>query len=208
MMQYTQYYLDFIDTYQKLDNGFYTQLCEMPNEFNDETKQLSRELALIQLCALTDAYRVDVTSLLLHTNHAIIKKSTGSISFAELMSLGEWDVIYRSIIRAEVERFTKVAYRAWVKSLQKEHIIPRLDIDFEKVIHLEEIISTRNVLIHNKGLVDEEYKRRSNDWHGISKIVMPSVGTRRTIDNAYYKAVAESILYVIKTIDKEVAEVT
>jgi hypothetical protein len=197
-----------MDTYQRLDNGFYTQLCEMPNEFNDETKQLSRELALIQLCALTDAYRVDVTSLLLRTNHVIIRKSKGSISFVDLLSLADWNAIYESIIRAEVDRFTKVAYRAWVNSLREEQIIPALIIDFKRVIHLEEIISTRNVLIHNKGLVDEEYQRRSNDWYGMSKNIMPSIGTRRTIDNAYYKAAAECVLYVISTIDQEVASAT
>lgn len=207
-MPHTTYYLDFMDTYQRLDDGFYTQLCEMPNEFNDETKQLARELALIQLCALTDAYRVDITSLLLRTNHGVIKKSKGSISFADLMSLGNWDVIYENIIRAEVDRFTKVAYRAWVNSLRDEQVVPALNIDFTRVIHLEEIISTRNVLIHNKGLVDEEYQRRSNDWHGMSKIVMPTVGTRRTIDNAYYKAATRCVLYVISTIDQEVAAVT
>jgi len=207
-MPYTKYYLDFMDTYQRLDDGFYTQLCEMPNEFNDETKQLARELALIQLCALTDAYRVDVTSLLLRTNHTVIKKSKGSMSFVDLISLGSWDVIYESIIRSEVERFTKVAYRAWVNSLRDVQVIPALNIDFTKIIHLEEIISTRNVLIHNKGLVDEEYQRRSNDWHGKSKTVMPPIGIRRTIDNDYYKAATKCVLYVISTIDQEVAAVT
>lgn len=207
-MTFTTYYLDFMDTYRHLDDSFYTQLCEMPNSFNEDTKQLSRELALIQLCALIDAYRVDVTALLLKTNHNVLKKSKGAITHIDLITLADWNLIYETIVRNEVATLTKVAYRIWINTIKDVQLIPTLTIDFQKVIQLEEVISTRNVLIHNKGLVDEEYQRRSNDWYGISKIPMPNIAVRRNIDNDYYKSAAKCITYVISTIDQEVAKVT
>jgi hypothetical protein len=207
-MTSTTNYLDFIDTFQKLDDSFFTQLCEISNPLNEETKQLARELALIQLCALTDMYRVDTTSLLLKTNHNVLKKSKESIAVVKLMELGEWNLIYETIIHGEVEKLTAGAYRNWVNSIKTVQLVPDLAIDFKKVIHLEEVISTRNALIHNKGFVDAEYQRRSNDWYGISKVPMPSIGTRRIIDNDYYKAATRTIMYVVSTIDQEVAKVT
>ncbi|WP_119072017.1 hypothetical protein [Aggregatilinea lenta] len=184
--------------------AFYTEICEVENGLKPTIKQLSRDLAVVQLVAIADAYRASLMTLLLEQSDVLLRNSQEAISYQEILDLGSWGDLRSELVRRQVDDWMSPGYGNWINRLG-EKCLPSLNVSAQDWNHLEEIIATRNVLIHNKGCVDEEYLRRTKHWYGMRHLPQPKLGETRQIDTEYFTQAIKCIKQVILLIEKEAA---
>ena len=184
--------------------AYYTEICEMENNLKQSVRDLAQELTIIQLVAMADAFRTGIMTYLFLQRTDLLAESKCEISFAEILDSGTWQDLISYIISLETNEWTQLGFGNWISRLKKQHLLPSLSIDPKDRNQLEEIIATRNVLIHNRGLIDEEYIRRSRHWYGMMQLQPPVLQAPRYLDKEYYIEAAICIKRIVTAIDREV----
>lgn len=198
----TEAFSDFTYNLNRVE-AFYTEICEVENNLKPSIRQLSRDLAIVQLVAITDAYRMSVMITILQRSDALLRKSQEAISYSEILDAGNWDSLRTELVRRQVDDWMRLGFGNWINKLRKE-CLPSLNISPQDWNQLEEVIATRNVLIHNRGCIDDEYLRRTQHWYGMCQLPQPRLGDARQVDTKYFTTAMKCIRQVIATIDKEV----
>src|SRR5688572_18979944 len=112
-MTETKAFTDFNYNFQRLE-ALYTEICEVENSL----KELTKELSIVHLVAIAEAYR---TNIMLHIfGHAdtFIRASTSEISYTDVLNIGNWEDLKSEIIRREVNSATQVGYGNWIHKLK------------------------------------------------------------------------------------------
>ena len=216
-MNFASAYTNFEETRSKLE-ALYIEVCEMDHGIKDSVKEITLEVGLVQLIAVADAYRGDVTASLLEKHRdkyyidvmikvleeqkETIRAKGKKILHKDLRSSGIWKERYEDILSKRRRSLTDLAFEKWIDNISTNFDLTfRLDAMMKA--QLAEVIATRNVLVHSRGIIDQEYLRRSREWYGRNKMVSPSVGSRRKIENQYYKESVICISSVVKAIQEE-----
>ncbi len=94
-----------------------------------------------------------------------------------------------------------IPYDNWIVWL-RNGILPTLTITNLDLLSLIEITSTRNLLIHHRGIVQTKYINRTNDYFNANTtLTKPSVGLKREIDVNYCRNAMKCIQRIITSID-------
>lgn len=202
----TRYLDDFNFYYSKLE-ALHIELCQVPSStVRDSVKQLSHELAIIQLISMLDSYRMQIMPPLLRSNPTAFDKSEDQMAYNEILRFGNWDDLIDEIVKREAGNWTSMSHWEWIETIKKQFPL-RLIFDGNSRLQLEEIIATRNILVHNRGIIDDKYIDRSKNWYAANKLSLPSLSSSRQVDSEYYKASARCVKYIIETIDQEAIKI-
>lgn len=201
-MAETKAFSDFLYSLQRLE-ALYIEICEVKNDFKETIKSLTRELTVVHLVALAEAYRRNVMLHIFTHTDSFLRKSTSEISYSDVLNIGNWEDLKSEIVSREVEETIRVGYGNWINKLRKDGILPTLNIPALDWHQVEELIATRNILVHNRGLIDEEYIRRSKHWYGMNGISQPKVGDPRPVDTSYYMNSVQCLKRTLGAIDSQ-----
>lgn len=218
-MNFASAYANFEETRSKLE-ALYIEVCEMNNGIKDSVKEIMLEVGLVQMIAIADAYRGDITALLLQKNRDkyyvdvmirvleekkdIIRPKGKKILHKDLRNSGIWKERYDDILSKRLRSLTDLAFEKWMDRISIDFSLT-FRIDALMKAHLAEVIATRNVLVHSRGIIDQEYLRRSQEWYGRNKLAYPAIGARRKIDSQYYKDSVTCISSAVRSIQEELS---
>lgn len=117
---------------------------------------LTFRMSFVYLVALFDAFLADVFSEVVRTRPGIMKSSKKQISYDRLLEFGSFDALVEFIANREIN---EISYKS-IKD-QAEYYRDRFGVAIEEsgvpVSELAELRATRNLLIHNNGLVNHIY---------------------------------------------------
>lgn len=178
-------------------------MCTVENNLQAPITELVKELAVVNLVAIADAYRSGIMAYILRKDSTIIKKSKLDMSYSDIIDIGNWEELYSKLVHKTTEEWLGNGYGVWITKM-KEKILPNINIQPENRLQIEEIVATRNTIIHNKGMVDSEYLRRSDNWYGFHKIDPPAIMTKRNLDESYYKSSSRCFKTALKEIDSQI----
>jgi hypothetical protein len=113
-------------------------------------------MSFIYLIALFDAFLADVFSVVVKTRPKILKSSKKQISYERLFEFGSYEALVESLAGRELN---ELSYKSMKD--QAEYYRDRFGVALEEsgvaVSKLVELRATRNLLVHNNGLVNEIY---------------------------------------------------
>ena len=120
-------------------------------------RQILLEMFVSRLVDNFQSYLVDLIRLVLRSRPTMLSTSQQSLTLEELLKYGSieelvHDVIERKVNSLSYEGFTEL--HAWCA----DRGIP-LQVSGQSRIAVIELIATRNVIAHNRGIVDERYVR-------------------------------------------------
>lgn len=201
----TQSFEVFEYSYNRLD-ALFMQSFEEPNDYRDEMKELLKELIVIQVVASAEAYKMDLTREILN-NHLKLLASPKSTKeqimkmFSDPTNKIDWLTLYEDILDVGVNVKGDIPYNDWIRWLQNG-ILPTLTISKSDLLSLIEITSTRNLLIHHRGIVQTKYINRTNDYFDANtSFTRPIVGQKREIDIDYCANAMKCFQRIISLID-------
>ena len=155
--------------------------------------ELVNNMVLIYLVALFDAFILDSIKAIISHKKEILRSSK-QITYDEVLEFEHISSLHSYMIEKET---VDLGY----KSLKDEFkfINSKFGINIKecaiKVDELSEIHATRNLLVHNKGIVNQAYK----DTVPNSKL---DIGNRRAVTDDYFKEAQDKILTVVKFLHK------
>jgi hypothetical protein len=121
-------------------------------------RRLVAEMALINLVAPFEAFIGDLLKCVLTCRPEFLKASDKPLKFADVVEAGSHETLIETLAEREVRSWINQSFRAQVKVLKTRFKAdlagPEDDIDPEDVI---EMYARRNVLLHNRGIVNEAY---------------------------------------------------
>jgi hypothetical protein len=117
---------------------------------------LTFRMSFVYLIALFDAFLADVFTEVVRVHPGILKSSKKQISYDRLLEFGSFEALVEFIASREIN---EVSYKS-IKD-QAEYYRDRFGVALEEsgvlVSELVELRATRNLLIHNNGLVNHIY---------------------------------------------------
>ena len=171
-----------IEQQKQSENKFLEELVE-------QFHRSRNELIIIQLVAVADSYRNELTELLLRKKTDSLRKQKKEILslLIENPTIEDWEVIYDDIIRIGVDSFTRnKKFIGWVEKVKTEFSLPINHPNWHKEInHLEEVIATRNLLAHNGTSINHDYLNRSSEYYRCVGQDQPNLGDERIIEHSY-----------------------
>lgn len=167
--------------------------------------RLRDELLIIQLVASADAYRTELTELLLRKNADKLKKHKTDIVklLGDITNPDSWDEIYEEIVRFGVSNLTRRnKYISWIDKIKNEFNL-NISANHGDLLQIEEIIATRNILAHNRKIINQDYVDRSKGFYHHIGQTLPTLGDEREIEHTYCIDSIQCFQRVIQAIDNE-----
>jgi|SRR3989304_2990892 len=126
-------------------------------KFLRQNKQILLELFLTRLVDNFQTYLVDLVRAVLHSKPAMLSTSQRALTLEELLKYDRIEDLVHDIVERQVNDLAYEGFiqlRSWCEKRGLEVNVPDTDVDA-----VVELIATRNVIAHNRGLVDEKYLR-------------------------------------------------
>lgn len=207
--QHTLAYDNFHEQYVRLQ-AFYMEVNNSPIQFRAPILRLSRELILFQLMAMVEVYQKEATRLLVQHNTRYLSKYRKTLMkmLTDKAATTSWGELYDSLIDGGVDNWTSGTYINWIDNIIREGLIGTPTTPRVEWLKLDEIKATRNLLAHNRALVNSAYLARTNEYYKLSGKVPPSDGDERVVDYQYCYDSFECCEKVIMSIDVEVVSST
>ncbi len=162
---------------------------------NIEHSQLISRLSVVYLVSILEACLRDTVRSLLLINKNPLKNEHRKLNTKEIIEFGNIDNLIHSLIDDELYGFSKRSFKQ-----QADYLKNHFDIDLFKsnvdVVRIDELKATRNLIIHNKGLVDQRYL----DTVSKSSFELNDI---RTIDSEYLASSINNVKQIIRFINKQ-----
>lgn len=207
--QHTFAYGNFHEQYVRLQ-AFYMEVNNSPVPFRVPILRLSRELILFQLMAMVEVYQKEATRLLVQHNTRYLSKYRKTLMkmLTDKAATTSWEELYDSLIDGGVDNWTSGTYINWIDNIIREGLIGTPTTPRVEWLKLDEIKATRNLLAHNRALVNSAYLARTSEYYKVSGKIPPSDGDERVVDYQYCHDSFECCEEVIMSIDVEVVSST
>ncbi len=126
---------------------------------NSELKEI---MQLNQTVAILDGFLFDAVKVLYQTNPEALKRKDKTLTYEELMKAKDKGEIIELIINKELAKISFDSLKDQIK-----HIATTFAINFDilkgSVDEVAQIREVRHIHVHNKGLVDAKYIRKTRD---------------------------------------------
>jgi len=157
--------------------------------------ELIRILGLTYLVAIFKGYLVDIVEEILLA-HPDALKSGRQLTAEEVLTQGGWKQIISYLAEREVEELENASFQKVAKYFDEKFNINlhAVGVSAEKIT---EILATRNIHIHNKGIVNQQFQK-------LVKNSTLRVGTYKSITGKYLADSISIIDTLVKFIDTEV----
>ena len=155
--------------------------------------RLINSLLLVYLAALFDAFVSDtVRAIMLYRPEVI--RSSKQLTYEDILRFDNFSALLSSMIEREIVDFTYKSFKD-----QSNFIEDKFGIDIGnsgiKTDEICEILATRNLLIHNKGIVNKIYKDTVPDCEF-------KIGDERIVTNGYLSETFDKIHKVADYVNK------
>ena len=192
----------------KADEEWFTKLAEKIEDLSDidifvpmeakmfrQFSELIRILGLTYLVAIFKGYFVDIVKEILLA-HPDALKSGRQLTTEEVLTQGGWKQIISYLAEREVEELENAPFQKVAKYFDEKFNINlnTVGVSAEKVT---EILATRNIHIHNKGIVNQQFLK-------LVKNSTLRVGTYKSITGEYLADSISIIDTLVQFIDTEV----
>lgn len=157
--------------------------------------ELIRVLGLSYLVTIFESYIADIVREILLT-HPNILKSAKQFTAEAVLNLGGRKQIVRYLVEKEIEELLYKSFPDIVNYFNRKFNINLSDsgVSVERIV---EIMATRNIHVHNGGIVNRRYLEAVKE----SKL---KVGAYKSITSGYLRISFDSIIALVKFIDAEV----
>lgn len=157
--------------------------------------ELIRVLGLSYLVTIFESYIADIVREILLT-HPNILKSAKQFTAETVLNLGERKQIVSYLAEKEIEGLLYKSFPDIVNYFNRKFNINLSDsgVSDERIV---EIMATRNIHVHNRGIVNRRYLESVKE----SKL---KVGAYKSITSGYLRISFDSIVALVKFIDAEV----
>lgn len=147
------------------------------------------EMTIVYAVVLLEAYLVDVTKWLFKKNTNALKSSK-KLSYEEVVE--NYDQLLEYILEKEIVEFSYNSFENQLKFWSTKFGVPeiKLAIPYMDII---EIFSTRNILLHNNGVINSVYL-------DINRTSNLKLGEKRLVDQPYVIHVESVIFHLIDKI--------
>ncbi|MGB1250470.1 MAG: hypothetical protein ACPG8W_07655 [Candidatus Promineifilaceae bacterium] len=194
--------------YKRLD-ALYIHFLE-ESDHKDELKELTREVILLQLVALIEAYKEDLTRQLtqgslkeLFENDKRLRKQILKHLMSASRILTSWDDLFEEMVDVALEKYKKGAFEDWMNKISKTFSFSSgLVSNSSQKAHFVEYLATRNIVAHHQGKITQRYLNRTKKFYEQSTTPVPSIGSSRSLDNAYCKNAMSCIFQVVSKFDQ------
>jgi hypothetical protein len=160
----------------------------------------SQALMEMFLCRIVDNFQnyiIDIIRLALKTEPRMLYSKDDSVPLADLLSANSLTEVLHKVVEAKVSKLSYKSFSALQAWANSRGIPIQEPDDLDTTV--EEIIATRNIVVHNRGIVNEIYKA-----------LVPSsqlkIGDLRGLTEADLKSMVEVIRKTCKTTDALVVE--
>lgn len=191
-------------------DALYIHILEESAEYKQEIKDLVKELILIQLVALIEGYKDELSRFLIlkqlnqvYKNRRI--RSRAIQILGNTQTSADWENVYEEIILVAVDDLKRGAYEDWISKVKNDYL-PAISLNRDNPLMLKfiEFIATRNIIAHQQGRITESYLNRTCLFYShFSSLVPPQIGESRSLDDAYCKEAMNCFFNVIDQIDVE-----
>jgi hypothetical protein len=142
------------------------------------------EMLIVHLAAVFEAYLADFIKTVLTHNQTLLKSSRG-VSYDETFCFGDIEALRKRLIEDEITRLSYKSFRDQCKFISDTFGISFTSYQ-DALAKISEMIDTRHLLVHNRGIVNELYKRNVPNSHF-------EVGDQRVIDDEYVSDAFETV---------------
>jgi hypothetical protein len=150
--------LEGSEEYKKLDPAQLATADPGPlTRFLRNRRQVLLEMFLARLIDNFQSYLVDLVRAVLHARPAMLSTRQQTLTLEELLKYERIEDLIHEVIEKRVNALAYEGFGelySWCAERGLEIRVPELDRDA-----VVELIATRNVIAHNRGLVDEKYLR-------------------------------------------------
>jgi hypothetical protein len=157
--------------------------------------ELVRVLGLLYLVAIFESYLVDIVREILLTCPDALK-SGRQFTAETIIKLGEQKQIINYLAEKEVEKLPYKSFPAVVNYFGKKFNI-NLNASGVLVENIVEILTTRNIHVHNRGIVNQQYLE-------LVRGSTLKVGAYKSITRKYLRDSIDSISTLVEFINTEV----
>jgi hypothetical protein len=184
------------------------QLFEEDTEYTDAINELFKELIVMQLVASAEAYELEITHEVLKRNlDRIASSQSAKRDIITILSTSQinstWTDVKKMILEEGTRSLTAPSFDSWIKWLCKNYI-PAMNIPKPDFLLLTEILATRNLFAHHRGIVNSKYNNRTSDYYQMLNYVPPSVGSVRKISHDYCQQAIKCFNKIIRQIDDQI----
>lgn len=192
----------------KADEEWFNELAEKVDDLTDidifvpteakifrQFSELIRILGLTYLVTIFEGYLIDIVREILIT-HPDALKSKRQLTAEEVLTQGGREQIISYLAEKEVEELLYRSFPDVVEYFDSKFTI-NLNTSGVSAEKITEILATRNIHVHNKGMVNQRFRQLVKD----SSL---RVGTYKSITREYLKNSISHIATIVKFIDTKV----
>lgn len=192
----------------KADEEWFTELAEKVEDLTDidifvpmeakmfrQFSELIRILGLTYLVTVFKGYLVDIVREILIT-HPDALKSKRELTAEEVLAQGGWKQIISYLAGKEGEKLENDSFQEVAEYFDDKFNI-NLNAAGASAEKITEILATRNIHIHNKGMVNQHFRK-------LVKGSTLRVGTYKSITRGYLRDSIGYIATIVKFIDTKV----
>ncbi len=176
-------YQELLKVYDKNEDGMklFTELNSKIPDHNNEIYSMS----IVNAVARMEAFLNDLLDVLFSINRKSLM-SDKQLSYKDILTFNNLDDLTDFIKQKEILEFSHASFSQKLKFIEKRFNLNFKDLeDQEKSIN--EIFLTRNILLHNNGIINIAYLNGNPD----SKF---ELGEKRTIDEKYTREVFRQLI--------------
>lgn len=143
--------------------------------------EINRKLAFVSLISHFEVYFKNVLKIIFKLNYREFYSSDKKqISYKELLTFSNDKSLFENLIEKEVYSYAYKSIRNQIEELNKKY-----NIEFSKngltnkeiyIDKVQEIYSTRNIILHNNGVVNDKYLEINNNskfQKGEKRLILP-----------------------------------
>jgi len=123
--------------------------------------RIAREWMVVILCTILEAYVKGILEFAASCDPAIVDEHSAdvTISASEVLGASALDDLKPVVVRRWASRWLENRRdpRAWIRGFEEMGVVGFVDGLGD---HLEEMLGTRHLMVHNAGIVDEAYLKR------------------------------------------------
>ncbi len=195
--------LDNFDYSNNRLDALYMQLFEEETSYTPAINDLFKELIIMQLVASVEAYELETTYELLKNNLNRIA-STDKVR-REIINIlvsphTSWTDMMDTILQEGTKSLTSPSFDSWISWLAKNYT-PGLSVQKSDNLFLTEVLATRNLFAHHRGIVNIKYINRTGDYYKFSGKVPPAIGSLRAVAPDYCLQAIRCFSRIVREID-------
>ncbi len=173
---------------------------DLDNVVITEHNKIFLQMVHIYLFSAFESFNKNLFLELFKGKPELLKSYEKSLKYKEIIEKSSYDEIIHDIASKEVENFGRMNIDKFASKLKK---LVNIDLSsrFKKWEGVRENYYRRNIIVHNNGFINEDYKKK------IVTINNDSIGKELVNDSKYFEAIhnnlREYVFFIIRSINKK-----